>query len=58
MKPVYPQGEDRTDAPLSTATTIRPMPEDLVLQEQMRRLHNTRARQRAARHHRAGRPLI
>jgi hypothetical protein len=24
----------------------------------MRRLHNTRARQRAARHHRAGRSLI
>lgn len=58
MKPVYPQGEDRVDAPLAVATTILPMHEDLVLQEQMRRLHNTRARQRAARHHRAGRPLI
>lgn len=58
MKPVYPQGEDRADAPLAAAATILPMHEDLVLQEQMRRLHNTRARQRAARHHRAGRPLI
>ncbi len=55
MKSVYPQGEDRMEAPLPSATTIPSLNEDLVLQEQMRRLHNTRARQRAARHHRAGR---
>ena len=58
MKPVYPQGEDRSEAPFTPATTSHPLHEDLLLQEQMRRLHNTRARQRAARHHRAGRPLI
>lgn len=58
MKPVYPQGDDRLEAPLPLGTASHPVHEDLILQEQMRRLHNTRARQRAARHHRAGRPLI
>ncbi|SDM99500.1 hypothetical protein SAMN05216360_1058 [Methylobacterium phyllostachyos] len=58
MKPVYPQGDDRLEAPIPLATTSHPVQEDLLLQEQMRRLHNTRARQRAARHHRAGRSLI
>lgn len=58
MKPVYPQGDDRAEAPLPSATAIHPLHEDLLHQEQMRRLHNTRARQRAARHHRAGRSLI
>ena len=58
MKPVYPQGEDRLETPLPLATTNHPVHEDLIMQEQMRRLHNSRARQRAARHHRAGRPSI
>lgn len=54
MKPVYPQSEDRSEAPVPLATALHPIHADLILQEQMRRLHNTRARQRAARHHRAG----
>ncbi len=58
MKPVYLQGDDRSEAPLRSVTAVHPVHEDLLLHEQMRRLHNTRARQRAARHHRAGRSLI
>lgn len=57
MKSVHPLGDDRPEAPISS-TTLQPPPEDEVRQEQMRRLHNTRARQRAARHQRAGRPLM
>lgn len=55
MKTVYPLYEDRLDSRPSFTTTLQPPHEDEVLQEQMRRLHNARARQRAARHHRAGR---
>ncbi|MCJ2088103.1 hypothetical protein MKK88_19255 [Methylobacterium sp. E-005] len=58
MKSVHPQGEDRPDVSFPPVTAIHPLHEDLLLQEQMRRLHNSRARQRAARHHRAGRSLI
>lgn len=58
MNSVHPQGDDRSEAPLPSATPLHPLHDDLRLQEQMRRLHNTRARQRAARHHRAGRSLI
>ncbi|MHB2208513.1 hypothetical protein [Methylobacterium sp. CM6257] len=57
MNSVYPLRDDRPEAQLSPAMTIHPQSPDEVLQEQMRRLHNARARQRAARHHRAGRPL-
>lgn len=58
MKPVYPVREDHLEARRSPTTTLHPPHKDEVLQEQMRRLHNARARNRAARHHRAGRPLI
>jgi hypothetical protein len=58
MKPVYPLRENRIETEQSPAMTIHAPHRDEVLQEQMRRLHNARASQRAARHHRAGRSLI
>jgi hypothetical protein len=58
MKPIYPQREDRLSVPQPTAISVRPPHEDEILQEQMRRLHNARARQRAARRHLADRPLV
>ncbi|MGH1573372.1 hypothetical protein ACRAWG_25260 [Methylobacterium sp. P31] len=57
MNSVYPLRDDRLETQTSPAVTIHLPNPDEVLQEQMRRLHNARARQRAARHHRAGRPL-
>ncbi|MCJ2052351.1 hypothetical protein [Methylobacterium sp. J-070] len=56
MKSVYRQSEDRPEAPLPSSTPVQAMHADELLQEQMRRLHNTRARQRAVRHPRAARP--
>lgn len=58
MKPIYPQREDRLSVPQPTAITIRPPHEDEILQEQMRRLHNARARQRSARRHLVARAYI
>ncbi|WP_158169125.1 hypothetical protein [Methylobacterium mesophilicum] len=55
MKAVYPPVQDRLDASLPSSNLIRPVQADEVLQEQMRRLHNARARQRAVRHPRAAR---
>jgi hypothetical protein len=58
MKPVYPQAEGRLDAPIPQSTPVHALHADELLQEQMRRLHNARARQRAARHPRAARATI
>lgn len=58
MKPVYPQTEDRLDAPISPSAPVHALHADERLQEQMRRLHNARARQRAAWHPRAARATI
>lgn len=58
MKPIYPQREDLLKAPHPTAITVLPQHEDEILQEQMRRLHNARARQRTARRHLTARPFI
>ncbi|GJE52923.1 hypothetical protein GOFOIKOB_5998 [Methylobacterium tardum] len=58
MKPVYPLEEDRPGAAIPPATARHPAHEDELRQQQMRRQHNTRARERAARHHRAGRSLL
>jgi hypothetical protein len=55
MKPIYPQREDHMSVPQPTAISVCPVHEDEILQEQMRRLHNARARQRAARRHLTGR---
>jgi hypothetical protein len=54
MKPIHQQREGHTSAHQSPAMTVRPPRDEEILQEQMRRLHNARASQRAARHHRAG----
>lgn len=58
MKPVYPLEEDRPEAEIPPGTARHPPPGDELRQQQMRRQHNTRARERAARHHRAGRPSL
>ena len=58
MKPIYPQREDHLTVPRPTAITMSPPHEDEILQEQMRRLHNARARQRSARRHLAARAYI
>jgi hypothetical protein len=55
MKPIYPQREDGLSVPQPTAITVCPPHEDELLQEQMRRLRNAQARQRAARRHLVGR---
>ena len=55
MKPVNVHSEGNTAAPSHTAVTVRPLHEDEAHQERMRRLHNARASQRAARHHRVNR---
>jgi hypothetical protein len=55
MKSVYPQAQDRLEAPLPSSAPTLTLPADELLQEQMRRLHNARARQRAVRHPRAAR---
>ena len=52
MKPIHPQLEDRSASHQTYATTIHPLHEDEAHQEQMRRLHNARARRRAAQQHR------
>lgn len=52
MKTLYTQGEGKSSAHRLPAVTVQPLHEDEVHQEQMRRLHNARASQRAARHHR------
>jgi hypothetical protein len=44
--------DDSSAAQQSTAAVAHPLHEDETHQEQMRRLHNARARQRAARHQR------
>jgi len=54
MKPIHQQREGHASAHHSPVMPARPPHEDEILQEQMRRLHNARASQRAARHHRAG----
>ena len=58
MKPVYPQDQDHPEAPILPPAAISALHADELLQEQMRRLHNARARQRAARHPRAARPPL
>lgn len=58
MKPIHQQREGHAAAHHSPAMLVRPSHEDEILQEQMRRLHNARASQRAARHHRAGQLAI
>jgi hypothetical protein len=57
MKSVHPQDQDRLESPVPS-TVIHPSQADELLQEQMRRQHNARARQRAARHTRAVRPPL
>ena len=58
MKPVYPQDRDHPETPILPSAVL-PVPHaDELHQEQMRRLHNARARQRAARHPRAARPPL
>ena len=54
MKPIYPQRDSRAGDPPPGVITVHPPRESEILQEQMRRLHNARASQRAARHHRIG----
>ena len=58
MKPVYPQDQDRLEAPILPAAARPSMHADELLQEQMRRLHNARARRRAARSPHAARPPL
>ncbi|MBP1183753.1 hypothetical protein [Methylobacterium sp. PvR107] len=58
MKSVFPLEEDRPSAAIPSATAHHPPHEDELRQQQMRRQHNTRARERAARHLRGGRPLL
>ncbi len=49
MKPMYQPREDHSASHLSPAMTVQPLRQAEDHQEQMRRLHNERARQRAAR---------
>lgn len=58
MKSVYPQTQDTLEAPILPSAALHVPHADELLQEQMRRLHNARARQRAARHTRAARPPL
>ncbi|MHB2208359.1 hypothetical protein [Methylobacterium sp. CM6257] len=58
MKPIYPQREDHLSVPQPSAIAVCPVHEDEILQEQMRKLRNAQARQRAARRHLAGRLWI
>lgn len=58
MKPIYPQREDHLTVPKPTTITVPRPYEDEILQEQMRRLHNARARQRSARRHLVARASI
>lgn len=52
MKTVHPQNERLPALPIHVAMTVNPSYEDEVHQDRMRRLHNARASQRAARYHR------
>lgn len=56
MSLTYPQREDLPRTPQPAAITARPRYEDEILQEHMRRVHNARARRRAARQCLATRP--
>lgn len=58
MKPIYPQRVDNLTVPQPTTITVPRPQEDEILQEQMRRLHNARARQRSARRHLAAQTYI
>ncbi|TXN76587.1 hypothetical protein FV228_00080 [Methylobacterium sp. WL18] len=55
MKPTQPRSESTTTLPVYPAITVGPLREDEAQQDQMRRLHNARASQRAARYHRINR---
>ena len=55
MKPIYQRLEDHSAAHQSPAMTVQLLRQDEAHQEQMRRLHNERARQRAARRPHAAR---
>jgi hypothetical protein len=55
MKPTHLQRESNSLLSTIPSMTIQPLQEAVAHQEQMRRLHNARASQRAARHHRINR---
>jgi len=52
MKPTQPPSESTATLSVSPTIAIGPLRKDEAQQDQMRRLHNARASQRAARYHR------
>jgi hypothetical protein len=55
VKALYTHREDNSAGQSLPATSVHLLRDDETHQEQMRRLHNARATQRAARHHRINR---
>ena len=55
MKPTQPPPESTATLSVSPTIAIGPLGKDEAQQDQMRRLHNARASQRAARYHRINR---
>lgn len=55
MKPTQPRSESTITLPVYPVITTSLLREDEVQQDQMRRLHNARASQRAAQYHRINR---
>ena len=55
MEPTHPQNESSPPLPTLPTTAIHSLQEAMAQQDQMRRLCNARASQRAARQHRISR---
>lgn len=55
MEPTHPQNESNSPLPTPPTITIHSLQEAVAQQDQMRRLCNARASQRAARQHRINR---
>jgi hypothetical protein len=55
MKPTHPQHENSPAPPIQPTKSVDLVQEAEARQDRSRRLHNARASQRAARHHRINR---